>query len=87
MLASIIYNYGKFYDDFKSTLKLGAYAVAEVYAGMHVRNATADNCIPVVFSTSDASEETRLYAKQLGVELILPHEMSMIIQAKKTGKV
>lgn len=62
-------------------------AVAEVYAGMHVRNATADNCIPVVFSTSDASEETRLYAKQLGVELILPHEMSMIIQAKKTGKV
>lgn len=62
-------------------------AVAEVYAGMHVRNATADNCIPVVFSTSDASEETRLYAKQLGVELILSHEMSMIIQAKKTGKV
>lgn len=62
-------------------------AVAEVYAGMHVRNAKADNCIPVVFSTSDASEETRLYAKQLGVELILPHEMSMIIQVKKTGKV
>lgn len=26
MLASIIYNYGKFCDDFKSTLKLGAYA-------------------------------------------------------------
>ena len=25
MLASIIYNYGKFCDDFKSTLKLGAY--------------------------------------------------------------
>ena len=24
-LASIIYNYGKFCDDFKSTLKLGAY--------------------------------------------------------------
>ena len=27
MLASIIYNYGKFCDDFKSTLKLGAYKV------------------------------------------------------------
>ena len=26
MLASIIYNYGKFCDDFKSTLKLGAYS-------------------------------------------------------------
>jgi hypothetical protein len=25
MLASIIYNYGKFFADFKSTLKLGAY--------------------------------------------------------------
>lgn len=25
MLASIIYNYGKFCDNFKSTLKLGAY--------------------------------------------------------------
>ena len=25
MLASIIYNHGKFCDDFKSTLKLGAY--------------------------------------------------------------
>ena len=28
MLASIIYNYGKFCDDFKSTLKLGAYDLA-----------------------------------------------------------
>ena len=28
MLASIIYNYGKFCDDFKSTLKLGAYETA-----------------------------------------------------------
>jgi hypothetical protein len=27
MLASIIYNYGKFCDDFKSTLKLGAYII------------------------------------------------------------
>ena len=28
MLASIIYNYGKFCDNFKSTLKLGAYFVS-----------------------------------------------------------
>jgi len=28
MLASIIYNYGKFCDDFKSTLKLGAYLLS-----------------------------------------------------------
>jgi hypothetical protein len=28
MLASIIYNYGKFCDDFKSTLKLGAYILS-----------------------------------------------------------
>jgi hypothetical protein len=28
MLASIIYNYGKFCDDFKSTLKLGAYGTS-----------------------------------------------------------
>ena len=27
MLASIIYNHGKFCDDFKSTLKLGAYGI------------------------------------------------------------
>jgi hypothetical protein len=27
MLASIIYNYGKFFGDFKSTLKLGAYGI------------------------------------------------------------
>lgn len=28
MLASIIYNHGKFCDDFKSTLKLGAYVTS-----------------------------------------------------------
>lgn len=30
MLASIIYNYGKFCDDFKSTLKLGAYVKKDI---------------------------------------------------------
>jgi hypothetical protein len=30
MLASIIYNYGKFCDDFKSTLKLGAYPASYI---------------------------------------------------------
>jgi hypothetical protein len=34
MLASIIYNYGKFCDDFKSTLKLGAYIT--VFKFMHI---------------------------------------------------
>jgi len=33
MLASIIYNYGKFCDDFKSTLKLGAYTICKVGTG------------------------------------------------------
>ena len=32
MLASIIYNYGKFCDDFKSTLKLGAYDYVAPFA-------------------------------------------------------
>ena len=32
MLASIIYNYGKFCDDFKSTLKLGAYLLTATVA-------------------------------------------------------
>ena len=32
MLASIIYNYGKFCDGFKSTLKLGAYVVRGAYS-------------------------------------------------------
>jgi len=31
MLASIIYNYGKFCDDFKSTLKLGAYVSTTIF--------------------------------------------------------
>ena len=34
MLASIIYNHGKFCDDFKSTLKLGAYEMIKVSTKM-----------------------------------------------------
>ena len=38
MLASIIYNHGKFCDDFKSTLKLGAYhEIGHIYLG-HFEN-------------------------------------------------
>jgi hypothetical protein len=37
MLASIIYNYGKFCDDFKSTLKLGAYATKAGISRVNIR--------------------------------------------------
>ena len=44
MLASIIYNYGKFCDDFKSTLKLGAYvSSAEWYSKKLLRDRNARN--------------------------------------------
>ena len=36
MLASIIYNYDKFCDDFKSTLKLGAYKLAEEKSAVYI---------------------------------------------------
>ena len=39
MLASIIYNYGKFCDDFKSTLKLGAYITNKKARSIMVINA------------------------------------------------
>jgi len=41
MLASIIYNYGKFCDDFKSTLKLGAYVTTDLL-GRDARDICAD---------------------------------------------
>lgn len=59
-------------------------AISEVYAGMKVRNATG---IPVVIAMSNASQETRQYAKELGVELYLIEEDKILKDAKKTGKV
>ena len=38
MLASIIYNHGKFCDDFKSTLKLGAYVVQDLLSDLPYLN-------------------------------------------------
>lgn len=62
-------------------------AIAEVYAGMHARKNIGDVCIAVVFSTSDASQETIQYAKDLNVELFLPAQGNIIKEAKATGKI
>lgn len=86
---------GKVYKDFVfyiqckcwSEKDLTISAIAEVYAGMHARNGFSKGSIPVVFATVEASEETRLYAKQLGVELILNREMALISQARTAGQI
>lgn len=62
-------------------------AISEAYAGMHARGGYSDQSVPVVFSTSDASEETIQYAHMLEVELILPADIELITQAKRTKKV
>ena len=36
-------------------------AISEVYAGMHARKGTTVTSLPVVFATSDASQETIVY--------------------------
>jgi hypothetical protein len=58
-------------------------AIEEVYAGMHARNAKSPNCIPVVFSSSEATKETRQFAMGLGVELFLPEHDQLLEDAKK----
>ena len=62
-------------------------AIAEVYAGINVRNVKGWNCLPVVIASCDASQETIQYAKDLDVELILRKDWDLIQQAKATGKV
>lgn len=57
-------------------------AISEVYAGMHVRKGTTKSSIPVVIATSNASQETRQFAKDLGVELFLKNENDIIENAK-----
>lgn len=57
-------------------------AIAEAYAGMHVRKGFGDKCKPVVFAVQDATEETIEYAKDLGVELFLKKEFELIRQAE-----
>ena len=61
-------------------------AIAEAYAGMHARKNIGGVCIAVVFSTSDASQETIQYAKDLDVELFLPAQVNVLKEAKTTGK-
>ena len=61
-------------------------AISEVYAGMHARGGESLGSIPVVFATSEASQETRQFAESLGVELILNKEMALIKQAITSSK-
>ena len=62
-------------------------AISEVYAGMHARGGVSKGSIPVVFTTSEASQETRQFAENLGVELILNRELALISHARTTGNI
>lgn len=62
-------------------------AISEVYGGMHARKATGDSCVPVVVAAGDASQETRQFAKDLGVELFLFKEAEIIINARAKIKI
>lgn len=57
-------------------------AISEVYAGMHARKGTTVTSLPVVFATSDASQETMQFAKDLGVELFLKNEFTLVKDAE-----
>ena len=85
IITEVIYNKKKkftFYIQCKNQANnLTKTAISEAYAGTIFRNHKG---FPVVISTSDASEETRQFAKDLGVELILPEDDSILQQAKIT---
>lgn len=68
--------------DHKSELTKSA--ISEVYAGMHARRNYNDLCIPVVISTTTASQETMQFAKSLGVELILANEWGILQYINKS---
>lgn len=61
-------------------------AISEVYGGMHARKAFNSYSVPVVVAYGDASQETRQFAKALGVELFLSREMEIVTEASKTKK-
>lgn len=61
-------------------------AINEVFGGMYARKAVNSNSVPVVIAHGDASQETRQYARELGVELLLTGEMRIIQEANKTKK-
>lgn len=87
-VAGKIYKEFVFYIQCKHHQKdLTKSAISEVYAGMHARGGFSKGSIPVVFATADVSEETRTFAKSLGVELILNREMALISQARTTGQI
>ncbi len=58
MLASIIYNHGKFCDDFKSTLKLGAYHIVTLVIVMR------SNVRRLVIMDQDTKVRKRLKLEQ-----------------------
>lgn len=60
-------------------------AISEVYAGMHARKNYHDLCIPVVISSTTASQETMQFAKSLGVELILATEWGILHYINKSN--
>lgn len=62
-------------------------AISEVYAGMHARHAVDSYSVAVVIATGEVSQETRLYAKNLGVELFLRTEMELVENASKGKKI
>jgi hypothetical protein len=59
-------------------------AINEVFGGMYARKAVNSNTVPVVVAHGDASQETRQYARELGVELLLSKEMRILEEASKT---
>lgn len=78
----------EFYIQCKNHIKdLTKSAISEVYGGMHARKATCDCCVPVVIASGNASQETRQFAKDLGVELFLSKEFFMIKDAQKNNPV
>lgn len=54
---------------------------------MHARGGVSKGSIPVVFAISEASQETRQFAENLGVELILNRELALISHARTTGSI
>ncbi len=59
-------------------------AISEVYAGMHVRKAIDRLSYAVVVTPTTASQETKQFAKSLGVELITAREREILNFAIQT---
>lgn len=57
-------------------------AIADVVTGMKIRKATAPNCIGVVMTNADVTAETRLYAKEAGVEIFQKVHNHIVLDAR-----